>query len=174
MTRHGETVANARGISQGHLPGTLSEKGLQQAKELALKLKDEEIDVIYSSDLKRAVDTAKEIAKFHPNAELLFVKSLREVDLGKLAGTKVDWEKARPAGIESRASMGARAKHSLEAAFSAHPDGNVLFVGHNGINKYLMRVIHDWPLDKKGPVFENASLQVFEIKKAKGGKFTLS
>ena len=174
LTRHGETVANVRGISQGHLPGTLSEKGVQQAKGLALKLRDEKIDAIYSSDLKRAADTAKEIAGFHPNAELLFVRSLREVDLGKLEGTRIDWEKPRPAGIESRASMWARAKLSLEAAFLAHPNGNVLFVAHNGINKSILRVLHGWPLDKQFPAFENASLQVFEIKRAEGGKLVLS
>ena len=173
LARHGETVENAKGISQGHWPGTFSKKGLQQAKELALKLKSEKIDAIYSSDLKRAANTAREIARFHPNAEILFIKSLREVDLKKLAGTKIDWEKDRPTGIESHASMAARARQALEQAFSVHPNGSVLFVAHHGINKSIMRIIHNWPLDKKIPPLENASLQAFEIKKGEDGKFFL-
>ena len=36
LTRHGETEENATGIRQGHLPGKLSEKGIEQAKKLAL------------------------------------------------------------------------------------------------------------------------------------------
>ena len=63
LTRHGETVDNIKGILQGQNPGKLSENGIQQAKQLALRLKNENIDAIYSSDLARAADTAKEIYK---------------------------------------------------------------------------------------------------------------
>ena len=62
ITRHGETEENKAGIIQGHLPGHLSEAGIEQAKKVAFRLKDEKINFIYSSDLDRAADTAKEIA----------------------------------------------------------------------------------------------------------------
>jgi probable phosphoglycerate mutase len=88
LTRHGETIENRMGIAQGHLPGKLTEKGIGQAKKLALRLKDEKFDAIYSSDLARAADTAKEIIKFHPNVNAHFVKELRERNIGEFEGTK--------------------------------------------------------------------------------------
>ena len=88
LTRHGETEENKIGIMQGHLPGKLSAEGIEQAQKLALRLKDEKIDFIYSSDLARASDTAKEIASFHPHAPIKFVEDLRERNLGEFQGKK--------------------------------------------------------------------------------------
>lgn len=78
ITRHGETLENMEGIVQGHMHGTLSKKGIEQAEKLAKALKDEQIDYIYSSDLKRASDTAREISKFHKNVPFQLTKDLRE------------------------------------------------------------------------------------------------
>ena len=88
LTRHGETEENAAGILQGHLPGKLSVTGIKQAKKVALRLKDEKFDIIYSSDLARAANTAKEIAKYHPNTQIKFVENLRERNFGELEGKK--------------------------------------------------------------------------------------
>jgi broad specificity phosphatase PhoE len=88
LTRHGETEENKLGIMQGHMPGKLSGLGIEQAKRLALRLKEERIDFIYSSDLARASDTAKAIAKYHPNTPIEFVEELRERDLGEFQGKK--------------------------------------------------------------------------------------
>src|SRR3989344_5231524 len=90
LTRHGETIENKMGIIQGHLPGKLSKLGKEQAKKLAKRLKNEKIDFIYSSDLARAADTAKEIAKFHPIIPVEFVEDLRERYLGSFQGTKTN------------------------------------------------------------------------------------
>ena len=68
----------------GHNPGKLSSLGIEQARKLAERLKDEKIDVIFSSDLARAADTAKEIAKFHPNIPLELTKDIRERFLGEI------------------------------------------------------------------------------------------
>src|SRR5690606_30559966 len=88
ITRHGETEENVAGILQGHLPGKLSARGIEQAKKLALRLQNDKIDFIYSSDLDRAADTAKEIAQYHPNAKIEFVENLRERNLGEFQGRK--------------------------------------------------------------------------------------
>ena len=86
LTRHGETKENKKTIVQGHMPGHLSELGKKQAEMVAIRLKDEKIDFIYSSDLKRAADTAKEIAKYHPDIPIEFTKELRERNLGEFQG----------------------------------------------------------------------------------------
>lgn len=90
ITRHGETEENKQGIIQGHLPGILSELGKEQAKKLAERLKEEKIDLILSSDLARAFDTAKEIAKFHPEIPFELKEELRERDWGKFTGKRKD------------------------------------------------------------------------------------
>ena len=67
--RHGQSIANSKGIKQGNrdewIDTPLTKKGIEQARKVAEKLKDEDINIIYSSDLKRARQTAEEINKFH-------------------------------------------------------------------------------------------------------------
>ena len=64
LTRHGQTEENVKRILQGHMPGKLTPLGIEQAKKLASRLKDENIDAIYSSDLARTTDTTKEMDLF--------------------------------------------------------------------------------------------------------------
>ncbi len=56
---HGTTVDNERGIATGWLQGELSELGWQQVRELAKIVATDEYDLVVSSDLKRAKDTAQ-------------------------------------------------------------------------------------------------------------------
>ena len=64
IVRHGESEANKKGLHQGQIVDTsLSEKGKKQAKIVAEKLKEEKVEAIYSSDLKRAFETAEELGK---------------------------------------------------------------------------------------------------------------
>jgi probable phosphoglycerate mutase len=75
VVRHGETKENSKKILMGHRHGTLSRKGVRQARETALRLSHEKIDIIFSSDLRRAKLTAKEIARYH-NAPIVYTKHL--------------------------------------------------------------------------------------------------
>lgn len=86
IVRHGETIENKNGIIQGHLDGQLSKTGIEQAKSTAECLKKEPIDYIYSSDLKRAADTASYIAVHHPNAVITLTEELRERYWGDFQG----------------------------------------------------------------------------------------
>ena len=61
--RHGETEWNLIEKQQGHLDSQLTENGVKQAELLANALKDKNIDVLYSSDLGRAMQTADIIAQ---------------------------------------------------------------------------------------------------------------
>ncbi len=174
LTRHGETEENKKGILQGQKIGTLSKKGIGQAKKLALRLKGKKIDAVYSSDLVRAKNTAKEILAFHPKVPLHLSKNLRETFLGKYAGKKasaLDWAN-RPKEIESKASMTKRVRKVLDKACKSHPNGIVVFVGHIGINKALERIILNQSL-KKIACQSNASVSVFEIREDKNHKVML-
>ena len=171
LTRHGETIENQKKIMQGHMPGHLSKRGIGQAKKLALRLKDEKIDAIYSSNLARAADTAREIAEYHKKIPINFVHELKEVDIRSFTGKyskDIDWNN-RPDNIEGVASMQKRSKKLLDKVYDKYPDKTVLFVGHNGINKALISVI----LNKKAGDMEeiknqfNTSVSIFEIREDK-------
>ena len=86
IVRHGQSEANAKKISQGKKDGwvdtSLTKKGRNQAKKIAQRLRNEKIRIIYSSDLKRAKETAKEINKFH-NVKIKLDKRLRDMLVGE-------------------------------------------------------------------------------------------
>lgn len=174
LTRHGETVENAADIMQGHIPGTLSAEGKQQAERLAERLKNEKIDAIYSSDLARAADTAKVIAKHHPNAELRLVKELRERDLGEFTGKTKEQigpaageslVKAEPKHGETLAAMRKRAADFLDKVMHKHANDTVVFVGHSGINQAVIAVIIGLPAEELPKIGKhaNASISIFEV-----------
>lgn len=85
LVRHGQTVWNTLGQTQGHGNSPLTELGIQQAKDLAEALKEYPIDIIYCSDLGRAVETAEIIGK-ELNIEIHPTEYLREMGFGVWEG----------------------------------------------------------------------------------------
>ncbi|MBI3572758.1 MAG: histidine phosphatase family protein [Candidatus Kerfeldbacteria bacterium] len=82
LVRHGETDRNKDKHHVHHGPISLNSTGEKQAEATAQRLKLEHIDVIYSSHMPRAVETAEVIARFHPQAERIIDDNLRERDGG--------------------------------------------------------------------------------------------
>lgn len=181
ITRHWQTEENILGIIQGHLPGKLSGLWIEQAKKVALRLKNEKIDYIYSSDLARSSDTAKEIAKYHTDIPIEFTKDLREKYLWEWQWkTKVElWFESNTSLVkfsakdwENSEDLFNRAKNFLNIVLTKHSSDTVLFVGHSGINKTMVAVITwKWPEDI--PTIENlhnTSICIFELDKKKNYK----
>jgi len=174
LTRHGETIENRMQITQGHLPGKLSEKGIEEARKLAERLKEEDIAAIYSSDLARAADTAKEIAKCHPTVPVYFVEKLRERDHGSWTGRshdEIQYEKY-PDDAESAEHMQERARSILDKAFEKYSNSTVVFVGHGAINLAILSIIMGKPADA---IYEqegqkNTAVSEFEIYEDKSHK----
>ncbi len=81
---HGTTTDNEKDLATGWLPGELSEKGKKQAIELGSMVVDQEFDVIFCSDLKRAVDSAK--FGFGEKYEIKEDSRLRECNYGNWNG----------------------------------------------------------------------------------------
>ncbi|KAI9507357.1 phosphoglycerate mutase-like protein [Russula earlei] len=86
IARHGETEENKQGIIQGHLDTALNLEGEKQADLVAKALKDVPFDACYSSDLRRAADTAKRIIVYHDGVELQTQTALRERHMGHFQG----------------------------------------------------------------------------------------
>lgn len=97
IIRHGETDWNRENRTQGcgnDLP--LNQKGIEQAVKLAERFKRISVDAIYSSDLKRAFQTAQELSK-STSLDITTSKMLREMNFGC-------WEGLTFSEIETRYS----------------------------------------------------------------------
>ncbi|KAG2622887.1 phosphoglycerate mutase-like protein 4 isoform X2 [Panicum virgatum] len=91
VVRHGETSWNASRIVQGQMDPDLNEIGREQAVVVAHRLSREaKPAAIYSSDLKRAAETAEIIAKVCDVSNLVLNEALRERHMGYLQGLKWD------------------------------------------------------------------------------------
>ena len=88
IVRHGESFGNRERIFAGHFDVDLTERGYLQAEATADFLKHEKIDAIYSSDLKRAYNTALPHA-FLRGLKVNTSKELREISLGILEGADI-------------------------------------------------------------------------------------
>ncbi|KGM95561.1 phosphoglycerate mutase [Clostridium novyi A str. 4552] len=89
LTRHGQTEWNLNKRLQGWKNSPLTELGISQAKALRERLKDVEIDVIYSSPIERAYKTA-EIVKGNKNIEIIKHDGLKEFNYGDWEGLTID------------------------------------------------------------------------------------
>jgi len=89
IVRHGESLGNATHTYLGHTDLDLSERGHKQARVTAEHLKDVKLDAIYSSDLKRAHNTALPHAVLR-GMPVIDSVALRELNIGDWEGLKVD------------------------------------------------------------------------------------
>ncbi|MAE13347.1 histidine phosphatase family protein [Candidatus Woesearchaeota archaeon] len=177
LTRHGETEENKNKILQGHRHGTLSSLGKKQAEKLALRLKTEKIDQIYTSDLGRALNTAKAIAQHHPEVSFHITKKLRERDMGEYEGKpwdKVNWNNP-PKNLEPDTNLRKRAKAFIDSIYKKHPNKTVLAVAHAGINLAITTAILHKPakeINKLGHQ-ANTAVNIYELKEDKNHKIIL-
>lgn len=83
ITRHGMTLWNELGKLQGHSDSPLTKQGKEDAQRLSKVMEQYPIDIIYSSPLNRAYDTAKLI---FPNREIIKDDRLKEMSFGNAEG----------------------------------------------------------------------------------------
>ena len=143
LTRHGETVDNANQIMQGQTQGQLNEKGISQAEQLRDQLAAEHFDAIVSSDLKRAIDTAKILAVPH-GLPITTTPLLRERDWGSFTGRFIPDLKDEPwpDDIESLPALLSRARQFLDYIRTHYQGKRVLAVGHGIVNKAIQAVYY--------------------------------
>ena len=146
LARHGETDWNRNGRIQGHADQPLNERGREQARELAERLAEEEIDAVYTSDLRRAAETA-EIIGAMLGVEVTADQDLREIDVGTWSGLTRDELGDRDWDGETRETHSARVLRALRRIVARHPDGRVVVVTHGGSCRRVFEALgeHDRP-----------------------------
>jgi broad specificity phosphatase PhoE len=185
VIRHGETEENLNGIIQGQNPGKLTGRGIEQAKQLALRLKDESFDLIFSSDLQRAVDTAQYIASFH-RTPIHFTSELRERGAGIFQGRSRDelHRAERESDLplidfipelgESFRDLHIRAARFLDMLYSRFNNETILLVSHGGWNRMLLGIVMGKTIEESLTITqENTCVNIVEIDKDSGRRIHL-
>ena len=151
IARHGQSDWNQEKRWQGHADRPLTERGREQAQALADRLAHIELDAVYSSDLRRARDTAAVVAGSQ-GLELRQLPDLREVDVGSWSGlTRAEAEERFSEGFarwrdgypgwkdgETYEAMTDRVLGAVDEIAAEHEGGRVLVVSHGG----PIRAIH--------------------------------
>jgi broad specificity phosphatase PhoE len=159
LVRHGESVWNAVGLLQGRNPAVpLTERGLAQARDVALRLRREPVVAVYSSDQLRCMQTAELIAAWHGlpvRRETALREQCHGVWQGRpsaryapvLAAADPDW--APPGGESARALL--RRVSAFVAVLDRiawPPGGDVVVVTHGETLRALVAALADRPVER--------------------------
>ena len=158
LVRHGETDWNREGRWQGWADPPLNDTGRAQARALADELKEAPFDAVYSSDLRRAHETAEIVAAPH-GVPVLVDPRLREIDVGSWSGlTRAKIEARFPGGVrpdgESREHHRQRVLAGVEDLARRNPGRRVLVVTHGG----TLRALHGATTDAPYHPYRNCAL----------------
>jgi broad specificity phosphatase PhoE len=135
---HGTTTDNEQGLATGWSPGVLSELGLKQAKELGTQVADKKFDIVFCSDLQRAIDSAN--LAFGEKYEIIADERLRECDYGDntekpskefKSDMKANIDTPFPHG-ESYKDVGRRIANFIDFLKENHNGKHVAIVAHEG------------------------------------------
>ena len=174
LARHGQTDWNRDARFQGHADPPLNERGSERVRALARPLADEQLAAIYSSNLRRASETAKIVAQtLRTTYEAR--RDLREIDVGEWSGLTIEeieerfpegLRRHRAAGdgwerVEPHAAMRDRILEAVRTIAAAHPGSSVLIVGHGRTIRALRAEAEGMPLAdyrRTSPPVRNASI----------------
>ncbi len=160
LVRHGETTWNAQGRFLGWHDPPLTARGRRQAERLRAELAGHDFAGVWSSDLSRAVETAR-LAWGEPRED----RRLREMDLGALEG--LTWAelsrelRSRLVAFEGFDAPGGETFADFASRVGAFVDdlidGDHVVFTHGGVIRLLLRT---WGTDQPIPP---ASVVVLEV-----------
>ncbi len=144
LVRHGETEENVKHVLQGKSGGKLTEKGIEQAKNLGKHLKENhKIDMVFCSPLGSCVETLNNILEEYPIEGEIFMSKLIE----KMK-------------VESLADFVKRVNLFLEDLKLENENSTILVISHEGPIKIMVAKITGKKYEEmKVP---NGSISVFE------------
>ena len=142
LARHGRTELNAAGLLRGHLDPPLDPVGRREAKDLAVAIANFGSDLVVSSPLRRALETARYFAD-ECGLAVEIDERLIDRDYGKWAGRPAEELYAEfgsldaAPGVEPREAVARRALAALDAAADRVEEAAVL-VAHDAVNRLLI------------------------------------
>jgi probable phosphoglycerate mutase len=156
LARHGATTLSAEDRFAGSSDVPLSEEGVEQARRLGERLRDEPIAAVYCSDMHRAMRTAEAIVQ-PQRLNIITRPALREMDHGqweglvhkdvevRFADAYARWDAdpllSPPPGGESGLAVLARSLPELARIVNDHPAQTVAVVSHKATNRLMLCAI---------------------------------
>jgi probable phosphoglycerate mutase len=183
LIRHGQSANNAEGRFGGHSSTPLSVLGEEQSERTAKLLASEGIDVVYSSDLPRAVQTAKYVGDL-VKLEIRATPAFRERHVGVLEGLTFDESREQYpsdyyalvnrdlhhviSGGESYRQLLRRATGTLDKILRNHRHERIAIYSHTGVicflTLHLIGAINRWTKQTPWLVTSNCGINRFEIR----------
>lgn len=174
ITRHGQTDWNRDEKIQGKTDIELNDNGRKQAQTVADQLKDTTIDMIFSSPLTRAVQTAQIINQTH-QLSIRLDDRLAERGFGDFEGTgTVDfdfcgfWNRDKESSFtscESTTAFFARVYDFIDECRLQYPDQTILVVAHGGVSlpfyTYAHGIVNDHDMRKY--MLKNCEVAYYEL-----------
>jgi len=181
IVRHGETDWNLEEKMQGHTDIPLNAKGISQAQDIARDLQKIPLDIIYSSPLSRALETATIINTYH-KAKIITDNALRERRFGELEGKTYkeinayhpallfheswNFPHYRPPDGESVNDIKIRVSAFAQKMLKENQGKSFLIVAHGVTLRILIGSFIGIPPDQlTGVRIKNAALTIIEISK---------
>ncbi|NQT21909.1 MAG: histidine phosphatase family protein [Candidatus Omnitrophica bacterium] len=178
LIRHCETDYVVQKKYCGHEDAQLNSNGIKQARNIQLRLEQADVDKIYSSDLKRASQTADII---FPKRKTIKRKGLREIDFGNFAGLTYEqvlikyprvyrkWlespSDSKIPGGESLFDLSKRVVMCFNEIASGNPNKTIAIISHGGPNRIIILKLLGWNLNRFWDVEQDAAAVNFFISK---------
>lgn len=192
IVRHGETVWNKEKRIQGRADIELNEYGRELAIKTGEALKDVHFDIIYSSPLKRAFETAC-LIRGNRNIDIIKDDRIKEVSFGIFEGQCMDEliengtsfknffdhpEVYSPAEEgESLEDLCIRAKDFICEVIEKHKNKSqrIMIVAHGALNKAIMMYVKNHPMENfwSGGLQRNCNVIIFDYDENRENKFNI-
>ena len=175
LIRHCQSMGNIEHKFQGQYDADVSPAGEKQLELLGLRFRNEHIDAIYTSPLKRARATAEAIAKYH-NMEPIAEPGLIEIDCGRMENllltdvarlfpeVALNWDRSPELcefpGGETMREVYERVNAALDRIIAENPGRTVVVTTHGGALRNLYaRIQYGEPIGiRKSEVFGNTGV----------------
>ncbi|MCY7672585.1 histidine phosphatase family protein [Bacillus altitudinis] len=166
LVRHGETDWNAAKRIQGRTDIPLNDTGKWQAEQTGLYLKDAHWDVVISSPLSRAKETAHLILQ-HVHAPLVIMDDFIERDYGDAEGMSFEerqklFPNKQYPNMEPLSALQDRMLEGIEKVRATYPDQRVLIVAHGAAIHTLLTSLADEQMGIQNTRLVNACLNYVE------------
>ena len=166
LFRHGQTDWNINFLLQGVTDIPMNSTGIEQVKAAARSLQKSDWDLVLTSPLGRARETAKIIAEHLGFDEVFEQDLLIERSFGEAEGLAYEQWKTKYSNLdeipggESKSELTARSELLLETFASTHPGKRILAISHGALIRTVLSISSENQLPREGERLGNASLNI--------------
>ena len=172
LFRHGQTDWNINFLLQGVTDIPMNSTGIAQVKTAARALRRDDWDLVLTSPLGRARETAEIIAEQLGFDDIHQQELLVERSFGEAEGLAYDQWKLKYSNLdeipggESKSELTARSELLLQTFARTHPGKRILAISHGALIRTVLAISSDNELPREGERLGNASLNIVSHQKS--------